>query len=328
MRSQAWDNDREGVFGRMRCRIWVALVSGLLCVPVAGTGEGAGGQRRASVRSLISVYNVTDRSKRVVFRADGFFQAPNWSPDGKYLLLNTPGKLWRLWLDGPRLEPVNTGEIRGINNDHGITRDGKWFAISAGQIYVMPASGGEPRQITALAPSYFHGFSPDGRWLVYCAKRNDNFDIYRIPFDGGTEERLTVHPGYDDGPEYSPDGKWIYFNSNRAGTWDIWRMPASGAGPGDAKAERVTMDAREDWFPHVSPDGRKIVFLTFPMGVPDHPANKVVALRMMEAPGARRKRVKIEELMELFGGQGTINVNSWAPDSTRFAYVTYELLPE
>jgi len=314
----------------MRRGIGVSLVSGMLCLQMASPERGAGAPGRASVRSLISIYHVADGSKKVLFTAEGFFQAPNWSPDGKYLLLNTPGRLWRLWLDGPRLEPVETRGIQGINNDHGITRDGKWFAISAGQIYVMPASGGEPRQVTRLSPSYFHGFSPDGKWLVYCAKRNDNFDVYRVSFDGGTEERLTMHAGYDDGPEYSPDGKWIYFNSNRAGGWDIWRMPAGGAGPEDARAERVTSDEGEDWFPHVSPDGKKIVFLTFSKGTPDHPANKVVALRMMEAPGAHGKRVnmKIQELMKVFGGQGTINVNSWAPDSKSFAYVTYELLPE
>ena len=186
--------------------------------------------QRRPVKSFVTVYNVADSSKRVIFSAEGFYQAPNWSPDGKYLLLNTPGKLWRLSLDG-KIEPVDTGAVKGINNDHGISKDGKWFAISAGNIYVLPSSGGAPRQVTEQTPSYFHGWSPDGRWLAYCAKRGDNFDIYRVPVNGGAEQRLTSHSGYDDGPDYSPDGKWIYFNSNRSGSWDIWRMPADGAGP-------------------------------------------------------------------------------------------------
>jgi Tol biopolymer transport system component len=283
---------------------------------------------RPPVKSFVTVYSVADGSKRVVYTAEGFFQAPNWSPDGKYLLMNSPGKLWRLSLEEAKMEPVDTGTVRGVNNDHGISSDGQWFAISAGNIFVLPSAGGQPRQVTKAIPSYFHGFSPDGKWLAYCAKRGDNFDIYRIPFEGGEEQRLTTHTGYDDGSEYSPDGKWIYFNSNRAGTWDIWRMPAEGAGPDDAKAERITSDDLEDWFPHISPDGKTMVFLSFEKGIPDHPANKNVVLRMMPAPGAKAGQPKIREVVKLFGGQGTINVNSWSPDNKEFAYVSYELLSQ
>jgi Tol biopolymer transport system component len=282
-------------------------------------------QRQGPVKSFVTIYNVADGSKKVVYTGEGFYQAPNWSPDGKYLLMNAPGRLLRLWLEGARIEPVDTGTLKGVNNDHGISNDGKWFAISAGQIFVMPAAGGAPRQLTSEVPSYFHGFSPDGKWLAYCAPRAKNFDIYRVGFDGGVEQRLTSHAGYDDGPEYTPDGKWIYFNSNRSGSWDIWRMPASGAGDGDAKAQRVTSDELEDWFPHLSPDGKWILFLSFEKGIPDHPANKNIVLRLMRTPGARPGQPKIRELVKLFGGQGTINVNSWSPDSKRFAYVSYEL---
>ena len=282
--------------------------------------------QRPPVKSFVTVCNVADSSKRVIFTAEGFYQAPNWSPDGKYLLLNTPGKLWRLSLHG-KIEPVDTGAVKGINNDHGISKDGKWFAISAGNIYVLPSSGGAPRQVTELTPSYFHGWSPDGRWLAYRAKRDDNFDIYRVPVNGGAEQRLTSHSGYDDGPDYSPDGKWIYFNSNRSGSWDIWRMPADGAGPGDGKAERITSDDYEDWFPHPSPDGKRLVFISFEKGIPDHPANKNVTLRAMALPGRKAGKPKIAEIVKLFGGQGTINVPSWSPDSTQLAFVSYQLIP-
>ncbi|MDQ6665906.1 MAG: transporter, partial [Acidobacteriota bacterium] len=156
---------------------------------------------------------------------------------------------------------------------------------------------------------------------------NGNFDIYRVPFDGGPEERLTTSPGYDDGSEYSPDGKWIYFNSNRSGSWDIWRMPASGAGQDDSKARQITNDELEDWFPHLSPDGKWLVLISFEKGIPNHPANQNVVLRIMPAPGATPSPTpKLREIVKLFGGQGTINVNSWSPDSKRFAYVSYELL--
>jgi TolB protein len=280
----------------------------------------------APVKSFVTIYTIADGSKKVVYTADGFYQAPNWSPDGKYLLLNSPGKLWKLWLDGGKIDPVDIGEVRGVNNDHGISKDGKWFAISAGNVYVLPSSGGSPRQVTNQTPSYFHGWSPDGKWLAMCAKRGDNFDIYRISVDGGAEERLTTNPGYDDGPEYSPDGKWIYFNSNRSGSWDIWRMPVDGAGADDAKAERITSDESEDWFPHISPNSKWMVFISFEKGIPDHPPNKNVTLRMMRTPGRKAGKPEIRELVKLFGGQGTINVSSWSPDSKQFAYVSYELL--
>jgi Tol biopolymer transport system component len=298
----------------------------LVCLLSIGAALAQQRAPRVPVKSFVTIYNIADGSKKVVFTAEGFYQAPNWSPDGRYLLLNTPGELWRLSLDGGKIEPVDTGGVKGINNDHGISKDGKWFAISAGNVYVLPSSGGDPRQVTAQTPSYFHSWSPDGEWLAYCAKRGDNFDIFRVPMYGGDEQRLTSHAGYDDGPDYSPDGKWIYFNSNRSGTWDIWRMPAAGAGSGDAKAERITSDEYEDWFPHPSPDGKRLVFISFEKGIPDHPANKNVTLRMMPLPGRKAGVPKIREIVKLFGGQGTINVSSWSPDSKQFAYVSYELI--
>jgi Tol biopolymer transport system component len=292
----------------------VRLPIALLCTLAAFA------QSRPPVTSHIVIVDRDGRNERVVYSSPTLFEAPNWSPDGKYLLLNSQGRLWILPVAGGEPQPVDTGAVRNINNDHGISADGKWFAISAGQIYVLPSSGGEPRQVTEKRPSYFHGWSPDGRTLAYCAQRDSNFDLYAIPASGGAEQRLTTSPGYDDGPEYSPDGKWIYFNSDRSGSWDIWRIPASGAGPEDTKAERITSDDWEDWFPHISPDGKQMIFVSFAKGTKGHPANQNVVLRTMPVRGG-----KIEVITKLFGGQGTMNVNSWSPDSKRFAYVRYEL---
>jgi Tol biopolymer transport system component len=279
---------------------------------------------RAKVRSHITIMTADGRSKEVIYSAPRLFEAPNWSPDGAYLLLNSGGKLWRLPPTGgePRLVP--TGSVTGINNDHGIAPDGRSLAISAGPIYLLPASGGEPRRITAKAPSYFHGWSPDGKTLAYCAKRGDNFDLYAISTAGGAERRLTTHAGYDDGPDYSPDGRWIYFNSDRSGSWDLWRIPYDGAGSNDRNAERITSDDYEDWFPHPSPDGKWLVFLSFPKGTKGHPPNREVILRTLPLPGDRHEPAVIREVVHTFGGQGTINVNSWSPDGKRFAYVSYE----
>lgn len=272
---------------------------------------------RPAVTSFLCTLDVQTGEERVVWTGPRHIEAPNWSPDGKWLVVNSGGQLWRIRAQGGELEAIDTGDVRRINNDHGITPDGKRLIISAGQIYVLPFKGGTPRQVTTEMPSYYHGISPDGRTLAYCAKRGDNFDLYAISIDGGPEKRLTTHAGYDDGPDYTPDGKWIWFNSDRAGTWDLWRIPAAG---GDDKAERITSDAREDWFPHPSPDGKSIVYVSFEPGTKGHPANQTVQLHLMDA-ATRNSSV----LKTLFGGQGTINVNSWAPDSRRFAYVRYQL---
>ncbi len=178
-------------------------------------------QPRPKVRSHISILDLNGKEK-VLYSADKLFEAPNWSPDGSYLLLSSGGKLWKLAVAGGEPAIIDSGSVDRVNNDHGISPDGKLFAISAGQIYLLPSSGGVPRQVTNATPSYYHGWSPDGRTLAYCAKRGENFDLYAVSVDGGEERRLTTHPGYDDGPDYSPDGKWIYFNSDRSGSWDIW----------------------------------------------------------------------------------------------------------
>jgi TolB protein len=278
-----------------------------------------------AISSQVVVADADGANARVVATLEGRWEAPNWSPGGTYLLLNSGGSLYRLPLADPRPVRVDTGEVNRINNDHGITPDGKTYIISAGPIYTLPATGGTPRRITEKTPSYWHGISPDGRTLVYCAPRETggarNFDIYAIPIEGGEEQRLTTHPGYDDGPDYSPGGRWIWFNSDRAGSWDLWRMPASGAGPNDERAERMTSDEWEDWFPHPSPDGRWIVFLSFEKGTQGHPADKNVLLRRMDTTTG-----EIRVIQRLLGGQGTINVNSWSPDSRRFAFVRYVIV--
>jgi Tol biopolymer transport system component len=277
-------------------------------------------------RSKITVFDVAKRSGSVVYEGEGIIEAPNWSRDGKYLLVNTGGDLFRLPLAEPKLEKIHlAGGPYRANNDHDLSFDGKRLAFSASsaasrqsQVYVADADGSNVKLVTPAAPSYFHGWSPDGKWLAFVGNRGGSYEVYRVPSDGGPEERLTSKGAYDDGPEYSPDGKWIYFNSDRGGGWNIWRMPADGAGPGDQKAEQVTDDEWEDWFPHISPDGRQIVFLSFPPGTKGHNDRmEGVALRMRSASG------RVEVLTKIYGGQGTINVNSWSPDSKKFAFVEY-----
>jgi TolB protein len=294
------------------------------------------------VRSKISVYDLGSKSVRVVYSAGKLWEAPTWSPDGKYLLANSGGAIYRFAFDAKgdaQPEKLALDGTYECNNDKGLSSDGAHLAFSAShapaegsQVFVAAADGTKPQLVTPNIPSYFHSWSPDGRWLAFVGERGGNFDIYRVAVNGGKEERLTSSPAFDDGPDYSPDGKWIYINSDRSGGWDIWRFPAEGAGPGDAKAERITGDAQEDWFPHPSPDGKWLLVLSFPRGTKSHDFKTAVQLRMLPllASKAPAKLLKEDDeaiavLTQFFGGQGSINVNSWSPDSKKFAFVTYEL---
>jgi len=296
---------------------------------IAAAAAFAQGRGHTPMRSKIAVYDVAAKSSRVIFTADVIWEAPNWSPDGKFLLVNSGAKLYRLAPDGAGApEPIAVGQQYRCNNDKAFSWDGKLLGFSASvsggrgsQVFVASADGSGAKLLTPATPSYFHGWSPDNRWMAFVAQRDGKtFHLFRVAIEGGEEQQLTTAGDYDDGPEYTPDGKWIYFNSVRSGGWDIWRMPAAGAGPNDAKAERVTSDELEDWFPHISPDGKRMVWLSFPKGTKDHDGRIEGVQLRMSAPDGK----KPQTLTTFFGGQGSINVNSWSPDSKQFAYVIYE----
>jgi Tol biopolymer transport system component len=278
------------------------------------------GGGKPALHCTLEAVNIGSKDRRAIYHTLDHIEAPNWTRDGRYFLFNSGGRIYRLPAEGGKPERIETGSAGQCNNDHGLSPDGARLAISdqsrggKSRVYILPASGGEPRQITPLAPSYWHGWSPDGSTLAYCAERNGEFDVYTISAEGGEEKRLTTAKGLDDGPEYSPDGKFIYFNSERTGSMQVWRMKADGI-----EQEQVTSDEFNNWFPHLSPDGKWMVFLTYEKGVAGHPANQAVRLRMMPVAGGA-----VQELARLFGGQGTINVPSWSPDSRQVAFVSYE----
>jgi Tol biopolymer transport system component len=272
------------------------------------------------MRSSVEIYNIRTRQNRVVWQTADLVEAPNWSPDGSYLLINGNGLLYRLSPAGGQAPvQLDTGFAVECNNDHGISPDGSEVVISdktehgKSCIYLLPASGGRPRQITANLPSYWHGWSPEGRHLAYCGIRDDVFDIYSISVDGGEEKRLTGGEGRNDGPDWSADGEWIYFNSSRSGLMQIWRMRPDGD-----DVERLTYSDTGDWFPHPSPKGDKVLYLSYAPDVFDHPRDREVSLRLMDMDGGSP-----EILFELFGGQGTINVPNWSPNGEEFAFVRY-----
>jgi Tol biopolymer transport system component len=271
------------------------------------------------MRSSVEIYNVKTGRACEVWQTEKLVEAPNFSPDGSYLLLNGDGLLYRLPLDGGEMVRVDTGFAVNCNNDHGISPDGTKIVISdktefgKSAIYTLPIKGGTPRLVTQNLPSYWHGWSPDGRQLAYCGIRDDVFDIYTISVDGGAETRLTHGEGRNDGPDYSADGQWIYFNSSRTGLMQIWRIHPDGTG-----LEQVTSDNQGNWFAHPSPSNDKVLILSYDPSVFDHPRDLDVRLRLMDMDGGNLKT-----LFELFGGQGTINVPCWSPDGEEFAYVRY-----
>lgn len=285
---------------------------------------------RDYIGSVLEILDVQSGTRQIIHSSAQPFEAPNWTQDGRALIYNTSGRaaetrgrLYRFDLATRQSTLINTDFANRNNNDHVLSFDGTMLGIShhstnhggRSAVFTLPATGGTPKLITPLTPSYLHGWSPDGKWLVYTGGRSDEYDIYKRAANGSGEEiKLTDSKGLDDGPEYSPDGKFIYFNSTRSGTMQIWRMEPDGK-----NAEQVTKDEFNNWFPHVSPDGKWIALLSFPKEVDpsDHPYYKRVYLRLMPVEGGAPKVIAY-----IYGGQGTINVPSWSPDSRMLAFVS------
>jgi Tol biopolymer transport system component len=273
--------------------------------------------------SHLEILNTQTGLTRIIYSSPDCLEAPNWTPDGRSLIYNSKGRLYRIDLASGQVTPIDTGFANRNNNDHVLSFDGRMLGIShhhqelgGSCVYVLPTGGGTPRQVTTKAPSYLHGWSPDCRTLLYTGERGDaNYDIYSIGVEGGQETRLTTTPGLDDGSEFAPDGRTIYFNSVRSGRMQIWRMNPDGS-----DQRQVTDDQWNNWFAHVSPDGKQIVILSYGQDVPasSHPYYKHVLLRQMPVVGGTPRVVAY-----LYGGQGTINVPSWSPDSRHLAYVSH-----
>ncbi len=275
--------------------------------------------------SILETVDVFTGERKVLKEFGHVIEAPNWTKDGKYLVFNSKGRMCTYEITSGEVKEIDTGFAIDCNNDHVLSPDNTELAVShftnedaTSRIYIVPMSGGAPRLVTEKGPSYLHGWSPDGKCVAYCAERGGQYDIYTISVHGGEETQLTNLPGLDDGPEYSPDGKHIWFNSVRSGLMQVWRMEADGANP-----THMVQEESNDWFPHVSPDNQWVVYISYKKGdvdAGDHPANKNVELRLVPAEGGAAKTI-----VSLFGGQGTINVNSWAPDNRTIAFVSYRL---
>ena len=280
-----------------------------------------------AVGCRLETMNVSDGKRMVIHEKQGRFEAPNWMPDGKQLLFNMDGLMYRIAVTGGEISRLNTGTVTRNNNDHGISFNGKLLALSSSKddasgrgsaVYVVKLKGGEPKLVTPRTPSYWHGWHPNNKEVVYVAQRDGKrvYNIYRNSIKGGKEVALTDIPEGEhvDGCEYSPDGRYIYYNGSHSGNMQLWRMKADGSG-----REQLTLDDCKNWFPHISPDGKWIAYIAFPPDIEknSHPSYKRVTLRLMPADGGESRVIAY-----LYGGQGTINVPSWSPDSKQIAFVS------
>ncbi|MFD0797606.1 TolB family protein [Maribacter chungangensis] len=283
--------------------------------------------QQKGIKSTLVVFDIESNQRTTVLTENAHFEAPNWSRDGIFFVINQNGGLFKVTMDRTK-ERIDTGFADRCNNDHGISPDGKTLVLShnledgndgwlTSCMFTVPIDGGEPVRITKNTPSFWHGWSPDGKTLVYTAKRGEVFNIYAIPVRGGNEIQLTDSEGLDDGPDYSHDVKHIYYNSIASGTMEIWRMSANGTGN-----EQLTDDRYSNWFPHPSPDGKHLVYISYLIDQGSaHPAMKKVALRLYSL-----KEKTVRTLHEFIGGQGSLNVPSWSPDGKRFAFVSYDYI--
>ena len=275
--------------------------------------------------SILETVDVLTGIRKILKEFDFVIEAPNWTQDGKALVYNSNGHIFRYSLSNGEISEIESGFAIFCNNDHVLSPDNSQIAVShhaqedaKSRIYILPLKGGMPMLVTEKGPSYLHGWSPDGQTLAYCAERGGHYDIYTISVDGGEEKQLTNLPGLDDGPEYSPSGEHIWFNSTRTGLMQVWRMGTNGSNP-----EHMVKEEANCWFPHVSPDGQWVAYIAYAKGdvePGDHPANKNVELRLIPANGGEPKTI-----VKLFGGQGSMNVNSWSPDNRTIAFVSYRL---
>jgi len=322
----------------------IALPAQTATPPAAGAQTAPAPQPK--YRSHFVVYDVQKKATKTLFTVDGEFHAPNWTPDGKYIISDMGGDLYRIAVSGDKAgkpEKIDIGVKMMATNDHSLSWDGKQIAITGiilplpktirsaadirNPLFIMNIDGSNTKEVHL---GWLHGWAPNGKYVVYTQYNKDNFDLYRINMDGSGETLLTSNKAADDGPEYSADGKWIYFCSFRSGKWDGWRMPADGAGPDDKLAERVTFGDTQDWFPHISPDGKWLYTISYPMAYPDHQyigdGMKIKLLPLVNGVGAKGAELKTVETF--FGGQGSGNTGGWAPDSKKFAWTEYEKVPD
>jgi len=332
------DAVEQATFAHVELQPLTASIAPATAVPATPAPTPTSAPAPMALYSTLQTIAIDNNARMafVIQTGKGQMEAPNWSRDGKTLIFNRAGKLWSVPAaegNGSIAEatPIDIGNASDCTGSHGLSPDGKWIAMTCTtpdhpgrRVYIVPAAGAivpatgsAPRIVTANPDSYFHSWSPDGKTILFTRPSHGTLNIFAISPDGGAETALTMGAGVSDDPDFSADGQWIYFNSDRAGGMQIWRMRPDGSAP-----EQVTFDEKHNWTAHPSPDGKSILILSYDKDVTGHAANKDVTLRIINVADG-----KIRDLVEIVGGSGSDNVPNWAPDSTHFAFVSYQFLP-
>lgn len=272
----------------------------------------------------------TGSQRTVLESTSTAFESPNWTPDGEWIVVNAAGSLYRVPAEGGTARMIPSGGLDDSNNDHLVSRDGKTIFSSSettGHLFAVPFEGGEPLRVSPDRDGVFgyflQGQSPSGSVLSFTgAEQRDGSafvsGLFLLDLPTSEVTRLSSWPEDSVGCDWSPDGEWLYFSSelgaDAVGHAQIHRMRPDGSG-----VERLTDDERVNWFPKMSPDGKTIVYLSFPAGTVGHESDVDVVVRSMSPEGRGRR-----DVARFTGGQGTLNMNSWAPDSSAFACISYE----
>ena len=291
---------------------------------------------RSNTRSFLNIMDSVTGEVTTLRAFDGVIEAPNWIPGKETLVYNANGKLYGYQIDTDTLVEYDAGGPDNLNNDHVLSFDGTEVAYSntggpaegyafSSKLFrtlLKTKEEGAPAAIEVMphTPSFLHGWSPDNKELTYCGFRNIDgktaVDIYVVNADGSGEEKRLTNVGFNDGPEYSPDGKTIWFHSDRSGLMQVFRMDRNGE-----NQIQMTHQDQNNWFPHISPDGEKILYIAYAKDALDsseHLPNMPVSFWIMNQDGSDPKKI-----LSFLGGQGSLNVNSWSGDSRRFAFVSY-----
>lgn len=285
---------------------------------------------RSHTVSFLNVLNVHTGEVHTLKKFEGVIEAPNWLKTRNELYYNAEGRIYAFDLNTNTETLLDTGSFTNVNNDHVLSPDEKILAVSnmtfdkgfSSWVCSFNLETKEEKLMVKRSPSFLHGWDPKNKEIAYCAFRNmesgkRDVDIYVQRFDEEDEVCLTSG-GYNDGPEYSPDGEYIWFNTTRSGLMQVWRMKRDGS-----EQTQITHFKRNNWFPHVSPNGKEVVFISYgekDLEAGEHLANFPVELYLMNADGTDQHKI-----CTFFGGQGSINVNSWSGDNEHIAFVSYEI---
>jgi Tol biopolymer transport system component len=187
----------------------------------------------------------------------------SFSPDGSHLVFERDREIWTARADGSSQQPLRGTPHRVYLTDASPTfsPDGHWIAFfhaeagPKGDLWVIPARGGEPRRLTSdVTEGGAPVWTPDGRWIVFSSARAGSFTLWRVPFRGGRAEPVTTGAGEDREPSVSADGRRLIYTNVR-NSWSLMLLdPASGR-------DKELFSRRENLgMPMFSPDGNRIAY--------------------------------------------------------------------